>query len=113
LIYNFDTENIHAAIGALIVYGIYRSRDATFKVTPDMWGRIERAVISSAKRAEDLGDFLRKLKPKLKCSTINPRYFEGFNMLDYPDQKEVLDFLYRKGSIAVLLVRERLERERG
>lgn len=73
--YGFDTGDENAALGALLVYGIYRSRDIKrFKVTPDMWGIIERAVKSSAKRALDLHDFIEKLKPRLMCSTLKPKW---------------------------------------
>ena len=45
MFYGFDTSSEEAAIGALLVYGIYRSRDMKrFKITPDMWGVIERVV---------------------------------------------------------------------
>ena len=75
MFYGFQTRDENAAIGALLIYGIYRSRDIKrFKVTPDMWGIIERAVKSSSKRAMDLTDFIEKLKGKLKCSTIAPKY---------------------------------------
>ncbi len=73
--YGFDTGDESAAIGALLVYGIYRSRDIKrFKVTPDMWGIIERATKSSAKRALDLHDFIERLKPRLMCSTLKPKW---------------------------------------
>lgn len=73
--YGFETNDENAALGALLVYGIYRSRDIKrFKVTPDMWGIIERAVKSSAKRALDLHDFIEKLKPRLMCSTLKPKW---------------------------------------
>ena len=73
--YGFNTGDENAALGALLVYGIYRSRDVKrFKVTPDMWGIIERAVKSSAKRALDLHDFIEKLKPRLMCSALKPKW---------------------------------------
>ncbi len=73
--YGFETQDENAALGALLVYGIYRSRDIKrFKVTPDMWGIIERAAKSSAKRAMDLHDFIEKLKPRLMCSTLKPKW---------------------------------------
>ena len=73
--YNFDTDDEWAATASLIVYAIYRSRDSKkFKVSPDMWSMIERAVGSAAKRAMDLADFMQKLKPKLMCPTIHPRW---------------------------------------
>src|SRR5690554_8076954 len=73
--YNFQTDEQEKAVAALIVYAIYRSRDKSkFKITPDVWGRIERSVKSVAKRAMDLEEFIEKLKPKLKCSSIIPKW---------------------------------------
>lgn len=75
--FNFDTDDENMATGALLVYAIYRSRDQKrFKITPDMWGIVERAVKSVAKRAPNLGEFIEKLKPKLMCSTINPKWLK-------------------------------------
>lgn len=139
--YNFDTDDETAATAALLVYAVYRSRDPKrFKVSPDMWGMIERAVKSVAKRAADLGEFIERLKPKLMCPTIQPRWAKTIpdgmvsmkmmpdgtiaqvqdrgrrqfltDVLQEIDQREVLDVLYRKASLVVLLVRDRLEREK-
>lgn len=141
--YNFDTSDENAAIGALLVYGIYRSRDQKrFKITPDMWGIIERSVKSSAKRALDLNDFIEKLKPKLSCSSIRPNamatgeqlstvtmaidHVTGeliqktelgrrefwTRILEDADHELVLERLYGRTSLIIALVRERLERER-
>lgn len=139
--YNFDTENQNAATAALLVYAIYRSRDVKrFKVTPDMWGIIERAVKSTAKRAMNLGEFIEKLKPKLACSTIHPRWAKTMpdgvvsmkqmpdgsfaqvsdlgrrqfltDVLGEVDHGVVLDVLYRQTALIILLVRDRIEREK-
>lgn len=138
--YGFITSDENAAIGALLVYGIYRSRDyKRFKVTPDMWGMIERAVKSAAKRALDLNDFIEKLKPKLHCSTIKPQYMMGHEkltmmkdprtgeiielkeqgkrkfwveLLEDADHEMVLKRLYERTSLIIALVRDRLEREK-
>jgi hypothetical protein len=140
--YNFDTDDHVGAVGALLVYAIYRSRNLKrFKISPDMWGMIERAVKSASKRARDMGDFIEKLKPKLHCETIHPRWAntmpEGIltmkldpvtgelmqvadkgrrqfltDVLQEVDHRQVLDFLYRKTALVVLLVRDRLEREK-
>jgi hypothetical protein len=140
--YGFQTSDENAAIGALLVYGIYRSRDIRrFKVTPDMWGMIERAVKSSAKRAMDLTDFIEKLKDKLKCSTLKPQYMATdtnvvamhvdpvtgeivqvedkgkrefwVDLLENADDKAILERLYAKTSLIIALVRDRLEREKA
>lgn len=143
MIYNFDTHDEHAATAALLLYAIYRSRDQKrFKITPDMYGVIERAVKSVAKRAPDLFEFIERLKPKLACSTIHPRWAKTLpdnlvsmrynpetgevmqlgtdqgkrqfltEVLDEVDHRAVLDVLYKKAAYVVLLVRDRLEREK-
>lgn len=138
----FQTKDESAAVAALMVYGVYRSRDQRrFKVTPEMWARIERAVKSTAKRAFDLNDFIERLKPKLQCSTINPRWMATgladtvtfrldprtgeivgsgaadrrefwVDVLDRADHRAALDALYRKAAYVIALVRDRIERER-
>lgn len=139
--YNFDTDDPDGATGALLIYVVYRSRNIKrFKVTPDMWSMIERSVKSASKRAQDLGEFIEKLKPKLHCETIQPRWAntrpDGIvsmkqlpdgsfaevadhgrrqfltDVLQEVDHRQVLDFLYRKTALMVLLVRDRLEREK-
>lgn len=141
MIYGFDTSNGSAALGALLVFGIYKSRDVRkFKVSVDMWGIIERGVKSSAKRAEDLTDFIEKLKPKLMCGAINPRYMKTeqdavtmyhdrdtgelwskanddkrqfwTRLLEEADAQAALEALYKKTSLIIALVRDRLEREK-
>lgn len=139
LLYGFDTSNEEAAVGALLVYGVWRSRDvAALKITPEIWGMVERAVKSCAKRAADLHEFLEDLKPRLKCATIHPRYMTaGQNtvtfietadgellggmrprrefwtaVLEDADHKAVLEALYGKTGWIIALVRDRIEREK-
>jgi len=144
VIFNFDCSDENAAIAAFLVYVVYRSRDIKrFKITPEMWSTIERAVKSVAKRAEDLGEFIEKLKPKLACSSIKPKWAKTIpdgmvtmmkgedgslyeigidaeggrrqfltDILETADDRAVLDVLYKKAAYVVLLVRDRLEREK-
>jgi hypothetical protein len=140
--YGFATSDEDAAVGALLVYGIWRSRDVRrFKISPGVWGQVEQAVKSSAKRAMDLNDFIERLKPKLHCATIQPRWmWDGTtqtmtmrmdpetgeimhiqdqgrrvfwtNLLETADHQTVLDRLYKRTSLIIALVRDRLEREK-
>ena len=140
MIYNFDTGNEHAATAAFLVYAIWRSRDVKrFKITPIVWDQVERSCKSVAKRAEDLGEFIEKLKPKLACASIKPRWAKTIpdgivtlmqgpggslveignekrqfmtDVLESADDRAVLDVLYKKAAYVVLLVRDRLEREK-
>lgn len=146
MIYQFDTDDPVAATGALLVYACWRSRNTSrFKVTPDVWGQIERFVKASAKRATSIPRFLEAFKPRVACETIHPRWMEvgikgdlpairlsggafvvsGQAEADRPEQREfltgvlsevdheaVIRLLYRETAWIVLLVRDRLERER-
>lgn len=125
----------------MLVYGVWRSRDvARFKINPEVWQTVERAVKSCAKRAVDLHDFLEHLKPKLKCGTVHPRYMSTgaaptvtfvkdpgtgellggveskrefwTTMLEQADHRAVLSILYAKTGWVIALVRDRLEREK-
>jgi len=140
MIYGFDTKNEDAALGALLVYGCYRSRDTSkFKVSPDMWGIIERGVKSSSKRAENLNDFIEKFKKKVSCSSLKPSHMSShqkqteilipdgtgnfisktnerrefwLNEIENADNKKVLKEMYTRTSFIIVLVRDRLEREK-
>lgn len=127
-------------MGALLVYGIWRSRDVHgFKVTPEVWSQVERAVKAASKRATDLHDFVENLKPRLQCGTVHPRWMtsglpQGETLvalgdgtiignasprrefwtetLDGADHQAVLRCLHGQTSYIISLVRDRLERER-
>lgn len=76
MLYGFEgTNNEEACIGALVVYGLWRSRDVKrFKITPDVWGQVSRAVSGCAFRSIDLWEFIEKMKSKLHVSELNPKW---------------------------------------
>jgi len=141
--YDFDTDDRDVATAALLLYVVWRSRDrARFKITPEIWGQIERFTKASAKRATTLPLFIEALKPRLACATLAPAAMRvGLGgvpvLVEDPDDgtfvavrgdvggrefltdvlrdcapRRVLDALYRETAWVVLLVRDRLERER-
>jgi hypothetical protein len=146
MIYGFDTDEEDAATAALMLYAVYRSRDRRrHKVTPDMWGQIERFAKASAKRATNIPQWIEGFKPRVSCDTINPRWMRtGIQgrieltpitdadgmvtayvqpapvdlrefltpVLKKVDQRKVVDRLYSETAYIVLLVRDRLEREK-
>lgn len=123
-----------------MVYVIYKSRDA--KRGPsgiDMWGQIERFAKASAKRSDGIDDFVNAFKRKMACPAINPYWMRNdvlatnaailkdgsimsfgdsqrsFGLEIFDDEengKSVVDCIYRKTQIIILLVRDRLEREK-
>lgn len=143
MLHGFDTHDEPAAVGALLVYAVWRSRDKTrYKVTPDVWGQVERFTKGAAKRAATLPGFVERLMPRLSCATLQPRYLVSdlmsyrpmvanedgeiievagaeddrreflTRLLDETDPAPVLAALYHETVKIILLVRERIEREK-
>lgn len=140
MIYGFNTDDQIKAKAAMLIYVVYKSRDS--KRGPsglDMWGQIERFAKASAKRSEGIDEFVDQFKRKMICSTINPYWMRndfssanasvmedgsiitfsgedvrsfGLELFDGPDGAEIVDCIYRKTQIVILLVRDRLEREK-
>jgi hypothetical protein len=143
MLLGFETENSYAASGALLVYAVYRSRDA--KRGPsgfEMWGQIERFARRAAKRAENVSEFLDKFKKQMACATIDPRFCNSDSVktnaivldngciiekgetsgtrdfmlsiieLDLEEQRKIIEILNEQTQRIILLVRDRLEREK-
>jgi hypothetical protein len=143
MFFGFDTEDSTAAAGALLVYATYKSRDV--KRGPsgyDMWEQIERFARRSAKRANNVSEFLTKFKSLMACGTLNPRYCktgiatsnaivqedgavivkgEQSQSRDFlvsitesseEEQQNIVDCIYEQTQRIILLVRDRLEREK-
>lgn len=140
--YGFDTDDLNAATASLMLYALWRSRDTRrFKITPDVWERCERFSKAAAKRATTLPRFLEAMKPRLCVGTLHPRWMEAgiqgviplgrradgdfvqvqptqppreflTGVLAAVDHRVVIDLLYRETAWIVLLVRDRLEREK-
>ena len=123
--YGFDTDRDDAAVAAFLVYTVWKSRDpGRLKVDMEIWARVERFTKAAAKRAQTLPEFLGRLMPRLGCEAIRPIRMadeEGTLRRDFltgvlarpaADPVLVLRTLVRETSLAVLLVRERLEREK-
>ena len=141
MLFEFDTENEVKAKAAFLIYIIYRSRNIDRGPKGvDMWAKIERFARSAAKRAETIDEFVQVFKRKMGCDTINPKYTKttsnkqaaivndngeiwvksglrdfGIDIFNSDDetQKGIINCLYEKTQIIILLVRDRLERERN
>ena len=141
MLLGFQTENELKAKAAMLVYVIYRSRDMKKGPQGlDMWAQIERFAKASAKRADGIDDFVDAFKRKMACGTINPYWLRNdvtaanamitergeimtlggeksraFGTEIFEDEKqgrEIVDTIYNKTQNIILLVRDRLEREK-
>jgi hypothetical protein len=108
--YDFLTEDRDAAVAALLVYSVWRGRDVErYKITPDVWGQVERFVKAAAKRSRTLPEFLERLKPRVACQHVYLR--ENMGLLE-DSSAGVLEKLYVETGYVVALVRERMQREK-
>lgn len=141
MLLGFETENEIKAKAAYIIYVIYKSRDVKRGPSGlDMWGQVERFAKASAKRSVSVDDFVNTFKRKMACATINPRWMKtdtpsanarimsnneiivmnnadtrtfGLDIFnDEESGKEIVECIYKKTQIIILLVRDRLEREK-
>ncbi len=139
MLFGFQTENEVKAKAALLIYVVYRSRDkGKGPQGLDMWAQIERFAKAAAKRADGIDDFINSFKRKMACGTINPYWMRddvaaanaiikdsgeiitfsenrGFGLEIFEDEaqsKDVVDCIYNKTQNIILLVRDRLEREK-
>ncbi|KRM92878.1 hypothetical protein [Loigolactobacillus rennini] len=78
-----------------------------------MWGEIMRLVQVTAKRAPNLPQFLDQLMVKMGAVTLEPAP-ELLAILDLTatEQKQILTTLYDTPQWIILLVRDRIQRER-
>lgn len=138
--YGFMTKSETKAKAALIIYAVYRSRIPSRAPSGlDMWAKIERFARSASKRSESIEQFLQLFKKRMGCETLNPRWLkdiksanammdESGNIMVFNDecrsfgvelfdtepeeQKEVVQTIYESTQTIILLVRDRLEREK-
>lgn len=112
MLLGFATESQVAAEAARLVYAVWRSRDVNrLRITPSIWGQVERQVKSCAKRAVTPAEFVEALKPRLSCDAVRIDLLPP-EALETGCAADVLRSLYRETGWVVVLVRERLERER-
>ena len=108
----------------------------------EMWAQIERFAKQAAKRAENISGFLDKFKSAMACGTINPKWCKtgivGANarvladgsiitkgdgsedrdfmisLIEAPveEQEKIVECIYGQTQRLILLVRDRLEREK-
>lgn len=142
MLLGFQTKDEVRAKAAMIIYVIYKSRDPQKGPSGlDMWGQIERFAKATAKRSEGIGEFTNDFKRKMACSTINPYWMKnnflaanaimlngnaeiisfenedlrsfGLEIFENEEKgKEIVECIYNKTQIIILLVRDRLEREK-
>ena len=131
MLYNFNTESLDRARAALILYAVYRSRDANSPINGlETWDRfvssIKGACLKSTNTAEFLSHFtklcgVKSVKPRyLKTDGVvamsDGSYIQSDGIKDYKteilEDDTLLPLFEREGMLLTMLVRERIQREK-
>ena len=130
--YNFDTDKLDRAKAALLLYGLYRSRDSSSSLTGmETWTRFQSYVRAACIKSDTIGGFIQQFCRKAGITSIKPAYFDTGDPVQVPGQ----DYLvrvdgvrdYRLGILGddsllriindetlylIMLIRERIQREK-
>lgn len=131
MLYQFDTDSIAHAKAALLLYGMYRSRNQNSPLNGlDTWDRFQAFVRGACLKASTTAEFVQAFCRKAKIDSVKPRYLSTGEPVVMPtgelvESAGVAD--YRLGIIAddsllhlynteslylIMLVRERIQREK-
>ena len=131
--YNFNTESVDRARAALLLYALYKSRDSNSPLNGlETWNRAESACVGACKKSTTTPEFVTKFKELAKVGSIKPRYLSsgetGLQMMpdgtviesgavkeyhtDIMEDDQVRSTIEKEYPIIVLLVRERIQREK-
>lgn len=130
--YQFDTDSLSHARAALLLYGMYRSRNPNSPLNGlETWDRFQSFVRAACLKASTTAEFVQAFCRKAKIDSIKPRYLSTGEPVLMPNTGELImssnvsDYrleimeddsllnLYNTESIyLIMLVRERIQREK-
>lgn len=132
MLYNFDTTEINRAKAALLLYAMFKSRDANSPLNGmETWSRAESFCKAACLKSSTTGEFVTRFKEMAKIPSIKPYYLTDVSkMVEMPDgsiiqSDGVRDYrleifeddgirttIEKEYPIIVMLVRERIQREK-
>lgn len=132
MLYNFDTSRDDRARAALLIYALFKSRDAASPLNGlETWSRAESCCKAACLKSSTTAEFATRFKELAKIPSIKPYYLtdaEGLVQmpdgaiiqadgvrdykLDIFEDDDVRATIEREYPIIVMLVRERIQREK-
>lgn len=132
MLYQFDTDSLSHAKAALLLYGMYRSRNKNGPLNGlETWDRFQTFVRGACLKASTTAEFVQAFCKKAKIDSVKPRYLSTGDPVVMPDTGELIMSAgmsdYRLGILAdndllrlynteslylIMLVRERIQREK-
>ena len=132
MLYNFDTSRDDRARAALLIYALFKSRDAASPLNGlETWSRAESYCKAACLKSSTTAEFTTRFKELAKIPSIKPYYLtDSEGLVQMPDGTIIqadgvrdykLDLfeddtiratIEREYPIIVMLVRERIQREK-
>ena len=132
MLYQFDTESLKHAKAALLLYGMYRSRNQNSPLNGlETWDRFQTFVRAACLKSSTTAEFVQVFCKKSKIDSVKPRYLRTGDPVIIPETGELIVSAgindYRLGILAdndllklyntesmylIMLVRERIQREK-
>jgi|GEM_PF-6901068 len=130
MLYKFNTDNLHRARAALIIYALYKSRANTSSINGiDTWSRLRGYIEYAAMKAQNTAEFVTVLGDKMDATSIKPKYLTVDKFVKIDDNLIVAEGIYdykteifeddevrkiveREAIFIISLVRDRLNREK-
>lgn len=131
MLFKFNTDDMTAAKAALLLYAMYKSREATSSLTgKDTWKRTAAYIKGSYLKSDSLAEFIETFCRKAKIDSIKPKYLttdepvminegeylKAEGVLDYKtalfEDDAVLERFNKETQYIIILVRDRLQREK-
>lgn len=132
MLYKFDTDSLSHAKAALLLYGMYRSRNQNSPLNGlETWDRFQSFVRGACLKASTTAEFVQAFCKKAKIDSVKPRYLSTGEPVAMPGTGELIMSAgmadYRLGILAdndllrlynteslylIMLVRERIQREK-
>lgn len=131
MLYNFNTESLDRARAALILYAVYRSRDANSPINGlETWDRFVSSIKGACLKSTNTAEFLSHFTKLCGVKSVKPRYLKTDGVVAMPDgsyvqsdsikdyKTEILEddtllpLFEREGMLLTMLVRDRIQREK-
>lgn len=132
MLYNFDTSDAGRARAALLIYALFKSRDAGSPLNGlETWSRAESFCKAGCLKSSNTAEFVTRFKEMAKIPSIKPYYLtDSDGLVQMPDgsviqSDKIRDYkmgifeddtirqtIEREYPIIVMLVRERIQREK-
>lgn len=128
--YNFNTDDERRGRAALILYAMYKSRSANSPMNgKETWDRVGAYIRSAVVKSTTMGEFVQNFCKLGHIPSVIPRYLTTGAVkvepgvlistgdvkdyrLDVMDDDSLLDVFDRESLLVVMLVRERIQREK-